>query len=95
MGANALFQEFQSDPYNKDLTTWQKRGISFDQGEGLMMGNAFVVFDIDINKTPIESVPEVVAELKKTVSKFASKYVRYHNQKTILHSGVGLLHVTQ
>lgn len=85
-----MFQEFQSDPYNKNVTSWQKRGISYETGNGLMMGNSFVVFDVDLNKTPIQTLPEVVELLKKTVSKFVSKYVRYHKENKKLSSGIGI-----
>jgi len=87
---NALFKEFISDPYNKNETIWQKKGIEYDGGSDLMMGNSFVLFEIDLNKTPIETLPEVVELLKKTVSKFVSKYVRYYKRNTKLSSGIGM-----
>lgn len=91
---NALFEEFKSDPYNKNTTIWQQKGIEYEEGSGLMMGNSFVVFEIDLNKTPIETLPEVVELLKKTVSKFVSKYVRYYKENTKLSSGIGMVSVT-
>lgn len=87
---DALFEEFKSDPYNKNATIWQQKGISYEEGSDLMMGNSFVVFDIDLGKTPIESLPEVVKELKGVVSKFVSKYVRYYKEKVNINSGIGM-----
>lgn len=91
----ALFEEFKSDPYNKNTTIWQQRGIETCERNGLMMGNSFVVFEVDLNKTPIETLPQVVEELKKVVSSFVSKYVRYYKEKTKLKSGIGMISVTR
>lgn len=84
-----LFEEFKGDPYNKNTTQWQKRGIEYNESNGLMQGNASVVFEIDLRKTPINTLPEVVEELKKVVSKFTSKIVKYYKPKTELKSGIG------
>ncbi len=91
---NALFEEFKSDPYNKNTTIWQQKGIDYSEGSELMMGNSFVVFEVDLNKTPIQTLPEVVELLKKTVSKFVSKYVRYYKENKKLNSGIGMASVT-
>lgn len=87
---NELFEEFQSDPYNKNKTFWQQKGIEISKANGLMMGNSSVIFDVDLLKTPIEKLPETINLLKSTVSKFVSKYVRYYKEKTKLHSGIGM-----
>lgn len=86
---NEMWKHFQSDPYNKNETEWQKRGITIDEHSGLMMGNAFVMFNIDTDKTPLEKLPEVRTELMKVVSRFVSNFVRYYKDKTKRSSGIG------
>jgi hypothetical protein len=86
-----LFEEFKSDPYNKNETIWQQKGIGFKEANGLMMGNSFIVFDVDLEKTPVEKLPETIILLKSTVSKFVSKYVRYYKNETKLNSGIGMI----
>ena len=85
-----LWEEFKSDPYNKNTTQWQKRGIEIGEYTGLMMGNAHVMFTIDLTKTPIESLQDVIMELKSVVSKHTSKGVKYYKQETKLSSGIGM-----
>lgn len=85
----ALFEEFKGDPYNKNTTEWQRRGIEYKEGNGLMQGNSSVIFEIDLIKTPVNTLPEVIEELKKVVSKFTSKIVKYYKPKTELKSGIG------
>jgi len=84
-----LFDEFKGDPYNKNLTSWQRRGISYQSGSGLMMDNSYVNFCIDIDKTPVEKLADVIRELTHVVSGFVSRYVRYYKENTELKSGIG------
>lgn len=88
---DALFEEFKSDPYNKNETNWQQKGITYDQGSSLMMGNSFVYFNVDLNKTKAETLPEVVKDLRKVVSKFVSKYVRYYKDETKIGRSTGFV----
>ncbi len=84
-----LFEEFKGDPYNKNTTQWQKRGIEYKEAEGLMQGNASILFEIDLLKTSVNTLPEVIEELRKVVSKFTSKIVKYYKPKTKVSSGIG------
>jgi len=86
---DAMWKEFQCDPYNKNETEWQKRGITIDEHSGLMMGNAFIMFNIDTDKTLLENLPAVRAELMKVVSKYVSTFVRYYKDKSVRSSGIG------
>ncbi len=90
---DVLFEEFKSDPYNKNETIWQKMGIGYANGSGLMMGNSYVCFDVDTNKTPIENLPEVVNQLKKVVSKLVSQNVRYYKDETKIGRSTGFVNV--
>ncbi len=88
---NVLYEEFKGDPYNKNKTQWQKRGIHVQETNGLMMGNSSIIFEIDLLKTPINTLPEVVEELQTVVSNFTNKIVRYYKPKTQLSSGIGFI----
>lgn len=90
---NELFKEFISDPYDKNKTIWQQKGITYDNGNGLMMGNSFVYFNVDLKKTKVETLPEVIQELKRVVSKFVSKYVKYYKEKTKIGRSMGFANV--